>query len=190
MRNQTLEFNVLKNYTRTNGNNKASAKVIINSAPKDSNSVAANGIGISYPTTETEIDNESIPAIVPPINHIDNYVPSAFYEKLAYIMSQILATNNSTLLVNVIDKSGFIILKAEELVNLISILTAASPNNISIHYASEEETGCCFTKYSPVKTIQSITVNNQDLQYSCNKQYNILKNQFRISLNKCFIWDV
>jgi len=180
MHNQTLEFNVLKNYNRTNGNNKASAKVIINSAPKD----------ISYPTTETEIVDESIPAIVPPANHIDNYIPSAFYEKLAYIMSEILATNNSTLFVNVIDKSGFIILKAEELVKLISILTAASSDNISIHYASEEETGCCITKYTPVKTIQSITVNNQDLQFSYNKQYNILKNQFRLSLNRCFIWDV
>ena len=190
MHNQTLEFNVLKNYNRTNGNNKASAKVIINSAPKD----------ISYPTTETEIVDESIPAtnyvggngvaIVPPANHIDNYIPSAFYEKLAYIMSEILATNNSTLFVNVIDKSGFIILKAEELIKLISILTAASSDNISIHYASEEETGCCITKYTPVKTIQSITVNNQDLQFSYNKQYNILKNQFRLSLNRCFIWDV
>ena len=173
MHNQTLEFNVMKNYTRTNGNNTAKAKVIIN-----------NG-SVTYPTVDTNVVEPSQYEVDP----VTNFIPPAFYERLAQITTTILATNTSTLIANFIDQSGLIILKAAELVELISILTTFSEETITLHYKQTEETGCIIKKYSPIKGIKSITINNRDLQYAFNKEYNILQNKFKISLAKCFIWD-
>jgi hypothetical protein len=182
---QTIDFTVAKNIRRsTNPSATATANVIINRNSKPSQS----------PGEEDVIFPTSIPT---PISSDDIYdfVPEVFYKDLSQIVTGILKDNNSTLLINVIDPSGKVILRAEDLIHLIAILTKTSEDRIIISYKNpnlEAGSGCCgkaIDKISPVKTIKGITINNNDFQFAFNKEFNLMKNNFSISLSLCQIKD-
>jgi hypothetical protein len=189
---QTIDFTVAKNVHRsTNPSSIATANVIINrnvqAKPSDRN---AGDDEVIFPT--------SIPMVVPtPLSSDDLYdfVPEVFYKDLSQIVTNILKDNNSTLLINVIDPSGKVILKAEDLIHLISILTKTAEDRIVISYKNPQldvGSGCCgrtLDKISPVKTIKGITINNNDFQFAFNKEFNLMKNNFSISLSLCQIKD-
>jgi hypothetical protein len=185
---QTIDFKIGRRINRdTNPTAHATASVIIhqeNSRSSDSNK--DDSTIPSFPTVT--------PQTVFSPDDLYDFVPEIFYRELAKITTAILKDNNSTLLINVIDPSGKIILKAEDLIHLIAILTKVSEDKIIITYKNADiEAGCCgnaIDKISPVKTIKGITINNNDFQFAFNKEFNLMKNNFSISLSLCQIKEL
>jgi hypothetical protein len=180
---QTIDFTVAKNIRRsTNPSATATANVIINRNGKPTGGEDEVVFPTSIPTPLSSDD-------------IYDFVPEVFYKDLSQIVTSILKDNNSTLLINVIDPSGKVILKAEDLIHLIAILTKATEDRIIISYNNpnlDAGLGCCgkvADKISPVKTIKGITINNNDFQFAFNKEFNLMKNNFSISLSLCQIKD-
>jgi hypothetical protein len=183
---QTLDFKLGRHISRdTNPTAHATANVIINARS----------------SSPTDIDGPSIPnfpTVTPQTvfspDDLYDFVPEIFYRELAKITTSILKENNSTLLINVVDPSGKIILKAEDLIHLIAILTKVSEDKIIITYKNVDyEAGCCgkaIEKISIVKTIKGITINNNDFQFAFNKEFNLMKNNFSISLSLCQIKEL
>jgi hypothetical protein len=142
---QTIDFTVAKNIRRsTNPSASATANVIINRRI-----TTPEGRG-SNPNQKTTGDDEIVfPTSIPtPISSDDLYdfVPEVFYKDLSQIVTGILKDNNSTLLINVIDPSGKVILKAEDLIHLIGILTKTAEDRIIISYKNpnlDVGSGCC-----------------------------------------------
>ena len=108
-----------------------------------------------------------------------------FYRRLSTILSNILKDNNPKLIANVIDCSGKIIVSGNDLVNLIAIKTHKDPSEIILRYR-DEEPGCC-AKISPIKNISDIKINNESFNLKYNAEYNILKDDFNISLERVII---
>ena len=112
-------------------------------------------------------------------------VENRFYKLLSTTLSNILRDNNPKLLINLIDQSGKVIIEARTLIELIAIKTNSDPNSVNIQW-SEEETGC-LAKVSPVKNISNIKIDNETFSLKYNREYNILQDDFNISLDKCII---
>lgn len=105
-----------------------------------------------------------------------------FYKLLSKILSDVLKTNNPKLIANLFDVSGKIIVGAADLVNLIAIKTHVDPSVINLRY-EEDEPGC-FASVSPIKQIADIKINNVSFNLAFNAEYNILKDDYNISLQK------
>ena len=112
-------------------------------------------------------------------------VENRFYKLLSTTLSNILRDNNPKLLINLIDQSGKVIIEARTLIELIAIKTNSDPNSVNIQWC-EEETGC-LAKVSPVKNISNIKIDNETFSLKYNREYNILQDDFNISLDKCII---
>ena len=108
-----------------------------------------------------------------------------FYKLLATILSNILKDNNPKLIANVIDFSGKIIVTGEELVRLIAIKTGCDPNVVNLRYRDIEPG--CMAKVSNIKNISDIKINNQSFSLCYNADYNVLKDDFNISLERVII---
>jgi hypothetical protein len=100
---------------------------------------------------------------------------------------QSLIINNQKSLINIIDKSGSVIIGVKELVLLISILYEVEESEIKINIDSEEPY-CCGSKALVLKKINSIKIKklNQSMFYDLyvvdNAKYNLLTEQYKISL--------
>lgn len=105
-----------------------------------------------------------------------------FYKLLCKILSVVLKTNNPKLIANLFDNSGKIIVGAVDLVNLIAIKTNTDPAAINLRY-EDEEVGCLASS-SPIKKIADIKINNVSFNLAFNAEYNILKDDYHISLHK------
>lgn len=105
-----------------------------------------------------------------------------FYKLLAKILSDILKTNNPKLIANFIDPSGKVIVDAADLVRLIATKTHVDTAAIKLRY-EDEDTGC-FGSSSPIKHIADIKINNVSFNLAYNAEYNILKDDYHISLKK------
>lgn len=108
-----------------------------------------------------------------------------FYKLLSSTLSNILKDNNPKLIVNLIDQSGKIIIEAQTLIELIAIKTNTDANAVNIQYRDEEPT--CIIKISPIKNITNIKINDETFSLKYNQAYNILQDNFNISLNKVII---
>ena len=108
-----------------------------------------------------------------------------FYKLLSSTLSNILRDNNPKLLINFIDQSGKVIIEAPTLIELIAIKTNSDPNSVNIQWCDEETN--CLAKVSPVKNIKNIKIDNETFSLKYNREYNILKDDFNISLEKCII---
>ena len=89
------------------------------------------------------------------------------------------------LLINLIDQSGKVIIEARTLIELIAIKTNSDPNSVNIQWSDEET--CCLGKISPIKNIANIKIDNETFSLKYNREYNILQDEFSISLNKCIL---
>ena len=112
-------------------------------------------------------------------------IENRFYKLLSSTLSNILRDNNPRLLINLIDQSGKVIIEARTLIELIAIKTNSDPNSVNIQWC-DEETGC-LAKVSPVKNISNIKIDNETFSLKYNREYNILQDDFNISLDKCII---
>ena len=108
-----------------------------------------------------------------------------FYKLLSATLSNILKDNNPKLIVNLIDQSGKIIIEAPTLIELIAIKTNADANAVNITY-KDEEAGC-LAKVNPIKNIANIKINNETFSLKYNAEYNIIQDDFNISLEKVII---
>ena len=108
-----------------------------------------------------------------------------FYKLLSSILSSILKDNNPKLIINLIDTSGKIIITGEQLIELIAIKTRNDKNNVNIQY-KDEEPGC-ISKINPIKNINNIKINNETFSLKYNADYNIIRDDFNISLDKVII---
>ena len=108
-----------------------------------------------------------------------------FYKLLSSILSSILKDNNPKLIINLIDTSGKIIITGEQLIELIAIKTRNDKNNVNIQY-KDEEPGC-LSKVNPIKNISNIKINNDTFSLKYNADYNIIRDDFNISLDKVII---
>lgn len=168
------EFNLSKAQMATE--NKAQCKVVINT-----------GSGVQYPTNPYTTERDITVETNPPTDEDEKVEPSQeFYRYLSVMLSLILRGNNPKMIANIIDQSGKIIVGAQDLVNLIARITNRDPLSVSIVYDSDEEQGC-FVKVNPVKRVRNIKIGNVDFQLRFNKEYNILSDEFHISLSKVII---
>ena len=108
-----------------------------------------------------------------------------FYKLLSKTLSNILRDNNPKLLINLIDQSGKVIIEARTLIELIAIKTNSDPNSVNIQWC-DEETGC-LAKVSPVKNISNIKIDNETFSLRYNREYNILQDDFNISLERVIL---
>ena len=108
-----------------------------------------------------------------------------FYKLLSSTLSNILHDNNPKLLINLIDQSGKVIIEARTLIELIAIKTNSDPNSVNIQWNDEET--CCLGKISPIKNISNIKIDNETFSLKYNREYNILQDDFNISLDKCIL---
>ena len=108
-----------------------------------------------------------------------------FYKLLSSILSSILKDNNPKLIINLFDRTGKIIITGEQLIELIAIKTRNDKNNVNIQY-KDEEPGC-LSKVNPIKNISNIKINNETFSLKYNADYNIIRDDFNISLDKVII---
>ena len=108
-----------------------------------------------------------------------------FYQLLSQTLSNLLKDNNPKLIINLIDQSGKIIIEAPTLIELIAIKCNVDANSVSIQYRDEEPT--CMTKVNPIKNIANIKINNETFSLKFNREFNILQDNFNISLERVII---
>ena len=65
------------------------------------------------------------------------------------------------------------------------LATNTATDNIIINYLDED--AGCLQKYTPIKSIASIKVNNKDMNIQYNTAYNTINNTFSISLDKVIV---
>ena len=107
------------------------------------------------------------------------------FKTIAKTFGEILRDNNPKLIANLIDQSGKVIIDAESLVRIVALVCQAHPESINIEY-EVKETGCC-GKLNPIKNIEAIKVAGLDFKLTYNEKYNMLTDQYSISLRKVLI---
>ena len=107
------------------------------------------------------------------------------FKTIAKTFGEILRDNNPKLVANLIDQSGKVIVDAERLVRIVALVCQAHPESINIEY-EVKETGCC-GKLNPIKNIEAIKVAGLDFKLTYNEKYNMLTDQYSISLRKVLI---
>ena len=152
----------------------ANCKVIINN----------NDGKVHYPDPE-EIDQVELKTREVSIEEPSNNL-TELYQHLASTFSNILKSNNMKLIANIIDQSGKIIINANDLVQAISLILNIDFNLIKLSYEDPEPS--CLKHVSPIKKISSIKINGLDFKLQYNKEFNILEDQFNISLEKVIIF--
>ena len=208
------DFNLLKVAdVSSNSTNTNSVSVVVNAdtsgnSQNNNNDATAGALGVPVNFTQTPMpaSNQPIfPATLAPgeVQYSSASNPQAqvvqelqyqlqntnielrFYKLLSSTLSNILRDNNPKLLINLIDQSGKVIIEAPTLIELIAIKTNTDPNSVNIQW-SDEETNC-LGKVSPVKAISNIKIDNETFNLKYNREYNIIQDDFNISLDKCIM---
>ena len=185
--------------------NSANCKVIINNSPSGSISPSTsqtNPTGQTGPISSLETSISTGPISSNPTDQtgpisLNNYVPeytasdnlmlreNELFKHLAVSFSNILKSNNPKLIANLVDQSGKVILAANDLVTVISLILGINESSVKINY--EDPEAGCLGKINPIKKISSIKTNGYDFQLHFNKEYNTLTEDFGVSLVKCLI---
>jgi hypothetical protein len=120
-----------------------------------------------------------------PTSEVSEIKLTDFRDEVIRIFKDVVLDDKKSV-INVLDRSGCVILTAKDLLSLISKLYEVNETDIKINY-DEEETGCCFSKIIPIKHVNSIKIMVKnfynDLQYIDNSKYNLLCDDFKISLS-------
>ncbi len=110
---------------------------------------------------------------------------SNLYKAIAQTFGHILKDNNAKLIANLIDSSGKVICDAVSLVSIIAIHTNMPVEQVTITY-EDTETGC-LAKVNPIRKIKSIKIASMDFNLAYNQKYNVLTDQYFVSLEKVLI---
>ena len=182
MTSKLRDFNLLKVAdVSSNSTTNNSFSVVVNAESQSSNGeMKSTQI---FPSDLKTNDGEVIYGSLTNEQELENELK--FYKLLSSTLSNILKDNNPKLLINLIDQSGKIIIEAKTLIELIAVKTNNDAKEINIQF-KEEEPGC-FNKVNPIKSITNIKINNENFNLKYNKEYNILQDDFNISLDKVII---
>ena len=155
---------------------------LLKMADISSNSTTNNNLSVVVNTREPINENTNNEN-----KNDENESELKFYKLLSQTLSNILKDNNPKLIINLIDQSGKIIIEAQTLIELIAIKTNSNPQLVNIQYGEVEEIKCNLGKVSPIKNIKNIKIDNENFNLKYNKEYNILQDEFNISLDKVII---
>ena len=108
------------------------------------------------------------------------------YKLIAHTFAVILKDNNPKLLANIVDNSGKIIIDATSLCQIIALMCGVDPTAVHIEYVLKDEVGC-MAKANPIKLIENIKINYLDFKLAYNNMFNILTDQYHISLKKVIV---
>ena len=187
---RVCDFNLIKGLdTRANATNSNNVNVVVNNPPtlSASSSTANIDTNVTYSSataSPTPLLPQEATVDVPQQTKSEND-DCEFYKTLSTILSNVLKDNNPKLIINVIDTSGKIIIKASELIQLIAVKTHKNVRDVNIRYYEQEPN--CMQKISPIKIVEDIQINNESFSLRYNSDYNILKDTFNISLAKVII---
>ena len=84
-----------------------------------------------------------------------------------------------------IDQSGRVIIDAESLIKIVALVCQVQPESINIEY--ELSGGGCCAKINPIKRIEAIKVAGLDFKLTYNEKYNMLTDEYSVSLRKVLI---
>ena len=107
------------------------------------------------------------------------------YKTIAKTYGHILKDNNPKLVANLIDQSGRVIIDAESLIKIVALVCQVQPESINIEY--ELSGGGCCAKINPIKRIEAIKVAGLDFKLTYNEKYNMLTDEYSVSLRKVLI---
>ena len=107
------------------------------------------------------------------------------YKTIAKTYGHILKDNNPKLVANLIDQSGRVIVDAESLIKIVALVCQVQPESINIEY--ELTGGGCCAKINPIKRIEAIKVAGLDFKLTYNEKYNMLTDEYSVSLRKVLI---
>ena len=108
------------------------------------------------------------------------------YKLIAHTFAVILKDNNPKLLANIVDNSGKIIIDATSLCQIIALMCGVEATAVHIEYVVKDEVGC-MAKANPIKLIENIKINYLDFKLAYNNMFNILTDQYHISLKKVIV---
>ena len=107
------------------------------------------------------------------------------YKTIAKTYGHILKDNNPKLVANLIDQSGRVIIDAESLIKIVALVCQVQPESINIEY--ELSGGGCCAKINPIKRIEAIKVAGLGFKLTYNEKYNMLTDEYSVSLRKVLI---
>ena len=110
----------------------------------------------------------------------------ALYKLIAHTFAVILKDNNPKLLANIVDNGGKIIIDATSLCQIIALMCGVDATSVHIEYVVKDEVGC-MAKVNPIKLIENIKINYLDFKLAYNNMFNILTDQYHISLKKVIV---
>ena len=131
---------------------------------------------------QTEADNTDDSVVV--IKTLDNKTEQLYLAVIS-AFANILKADNKTLITNLLDLSGKVIVKAESLIKIIALLCNVDQSKVVINYLDEEVS--CVHKFNPLKKIASIKVDGKDMFIQFNQEFNRISNDFSISTDKCVV---
>ena len=197
------DFNISSNRQRHRNTN--SCNVVINNNHSNSTPQFRSVTGapprnpgtVVYPSVNQSMTTENPYANVePPIIERDvtltddngqplNGNELDLYKTIAKTYGHILKDNNPKLVANLIDQSGRVIIDAESLIKIVALVCQVQPESINIEY--ELSGGGCCAKINPIKRIEAIKVAGLDFKLTYNEKYNMLTDEYSVSLRKVLI---
>lgn len=133
----------------------------------------------------TSVSSTDVKSTDVPVADLSNTDKAAFEHKLLSVCISVLSAQDKTLLNNIIDQTGDIILAAPDLTQLIAIATGASEESIRFIPDDRVRAGC-FSKLPVWTRINKIIVNESDFEICYNKTY-VMFATYRISLEKVIL---
>lgn len=203
---RTRDFNLLKVAdVSANSTNTNSVSVVVNTDTSGNSQNNSSNDNVNFPQQGQSIPTPTYPtpsqtSIFPneltypsQLEQLQQQIQeleseNKFYKLLSSTLSNLLANDDPKLLINLIDQSGKIIIEASTLIQLIAIKTNSDPNLVNISFVDEEPN--CLSKVSPIKIISKIKINDESFSLKYNKEFNILQDTFKISLEKCIIPEI
>ena len=187
------DFNISSNRQRHRNTN--SCNVVINNNnnghhnPRNPGTVVYPSVNQTM-TTENPYANVEPPIIERDVTLTEEAQPLNgneldLYKTIAKTYGHILKDNNPKLVANLIDQSGRVIIDAESLIKIVALVCQVQPESINIEY--ELSGGGCCAKINPIKRIEAIKVAGLDFKLTYNEKYNMLTDEYSVSLRKVLI---
>ena len=116
---------------------------------KDESSISANcHVVINNGPVENPCENTTGNIVYPTVSRLNNPDLS---EHLAICFSKILKSNNPTLIANIIDTSGKVIISTQDLAKAVALITHKDYNDDRISFI-DNDVDCC-SKINPIHSI-------------------------------------